>query len=205
MAQPPYSAAFAGSTLVSRLNTHTLHRAVGALLGGLAIVMAAHGLMAQAGAALSAGGPMLFALGAVSGIAIGLLGSMLGVAGGELLIPTLVLLYGLDIKSAGTVSLAVSLPMLIVTPLPFLGGAFYSVDMLPQPWRTVTLFNPVVYLISGFRWSFYGKADVDVTLSLGITIGPLARWIRDGDNELAEMVRNHMERINSLLVANRVD
>jgi ABC-2 type transport system permease protein len=63
------------------------------------------------------------------------------------------------------------IPMLIVTPLTFLGGAFYSIDMLPQPWRTVTLFNPVVYLISGFRWSFYGKADVNVALSLGITLG----------------------------------
>jgi ABC-2 type transport system permease protein len=63
------------------------------------------------------------------------------------------------------------IPMLVVTPLTFLGGAFYSVDMLPQPWRTVTLFNPVVYLISGFRWSFYGKADVDVSLSLAITLG----------------------------------
>ncbi|HEY1604234.1 MAG TPA: ABC transporter permease [Allosphingosinicella sp.] len=63
------------------------------------------------------------------------------------------------------------IPMLVVTPLTFLGGAFYSVDMLPQPWRTATLFNPVVYLISGFRWSFYGKADVDVTLSLAITLG----------------------------------
>jgi ABC-2 type transport system permease protein len=57
-------------------------------------------------------------------------------------------------------------PMLVVTPLTFLGGAFYSIDMLPQPWRTVTLFNPIVYLISGFRWSFYGKADVSVALSL---------------------------------------
>jgi ABC-2 type transport system permease protein len=63
------------------------------------------------------------------------------------------------------------IPMLVVTPLTFLGGAFYSVDMLPQPWRTLTLFNPVVYLISGFRWSFYGKADVDVALSLAITLG----------------------------------
>jgi ABC-2 type transport system permease protein len=63
------------------------------------------------------------------------------------------------------------IPMLIVTPLTFLGGAFYSVDMLPQPWRTLTLFNPVVYLISGFRWSFYGKADVGVGLSLAITLG----------------------------------
>jgi ABC-2 type transport system permease protein len=62
------------------------------------------------------------------------------------------------------------IPMLIVTPLTFLGGAFYSVDMLPRPWRTITLFNPVVYLISGFRWSFYGKADVDVALSLAITL-----------------------------------
>ena len=54
------------------------------------------------------------------------------------------------------------IPMLIVTPLTFLGGAFYSIDMLPPAWRTVTLFNPVVYLISGFRWSFYGKSDVSV-------------------------------------------
>ncbi|HLL31816.1 MAG TPA: ABC transporter permease [Allosphingosinicella sp.] len=60
-------------------------------------------------------------------------------------------------------------PMLIVTPLTFLGGAFYSVDMLPEPWRTATLFNPIVYLISGFRWSFYGIADVSVGVSLGMT------------------------------------
>ena len=52
-------------------------------------------------------------------------------------------------------------PALIVTPLTFLGGSFYSIDMLPPVWRTVTLFNPVVYLISGFRWSFYGQADVN--------------------------------------------
>ena len=51
-------------------------------------------------------------------------------------------------------------PLLIVTPLTFLGGSFYSIDMLPPFWQTVTLFNPVVYLISGFRWSFYGIADV---------------------------------------------
>lgn len=57
-------------------------------------------------------------------------------------------------------------PILIVTPLTFLGGSFYSIDMLPDPWRTLTLFNPVVYLINGFRWSFYGIADVDVRLSL---------------------------------------
>jgi ABC-2 type transport system permease protein len=63
------------------------------------------------------------------------------------------------------------IPMLIVTPLTFLGGAFYSIDMLPPTWRTVALFNPVVYLISGFRWSFYGAADVDVRVSLAITSG----------------------------------
>ena len=62
------------------------------------------------------------------------------------------------------------IPMLIVTPLTFLGGAFYSIDMLPPAWRTVTLFNPVVYLISGFRWSFYGKSDVGVDVSLAMTL-----------------------------------
>ena len=61
-------------------------------------------------------------------------------------------------------------PALIVTPLTFLGGAFYSVNALAEPWRTVTLFNPVVYLISGFRWSFFGTADVGVTISLGMTL-----------------------------------
>jgi ABC-2 type transport system permease protein len=60
-------------------------------------------------------------------------------------------------------------PMLVVTPLTFLGGAFYSIDMLPPGWRTVALFNPVVYLISGFRWSFYGTADVAVGVSLAMT------------------------------------
>jgi ABC-2 type transport system permease protein len=63
------------------------------------------------------------------------------------------------------------IPMLIVTPLTFLGGAFYSINMLPPAWRTVTLFNPVVYLISGFRWSFYGRADVGVEMSLAMTLG----------------------------------
>jgi ABC-2 type transport system permease protein len=63
------------------------------------------------------------------------------------------------------------IPMLVVTPLTFLGGAFYSIDMLPQAWRTFSLFNPIVYLISGFRWSFYGVADVNVALSLGMTVG----------------------------------
>ncbi|HEY0012223.1 MAG TPA: ABC transporter permease [Allosphingosinicella sp.] len=62
------------------------------------------------------------------------------------------------------------IPMLIVTPLTFLGGAFYSIEMLAEPWRSITLFNPVVYLISGFRWSFYGTADVGVALSLGMTL-----------------------------------
>ncbi|CAM5222582.1 Transport permease protein OS=Castellaniella defragrans OX=75697 GN=HNR28_002088 PE=3 SV=1 [Castellaniella defragrans] len=61
-------------------------------------------------------------------------------------------------------------PLLIVTPLTFLGGSFYSIDMLPPFWQKVTLFNPVVYLISGFRWSFYGLADVGVWLSLGMTM-----------------------------------
>ncbi|MBR0567601.1 ABC transporter permease [Azoarcus sp. L1K30] len=60
-------------------------------------------------------------------------------------------------------------PMLIVTPLTFLGGSFYSISMLPPFWQTVTLFNPVVYLVSGFRWSFYGIADVSPALSLGMT------------------------------------
>jgi ABC-2 type transport system permease protein len=66
------------------------------------------------------------------------------------------------------------IPMLIVTPLTFLGGSFYSVNMLPSGWRTITLLNPVVYLISGFRWSFYEIADVSVALSLGMTVGFLA-------------------------------
>src|SRR5215204_1265975 len=65
-------------------------------------------------------------------------------------------------------------PFLIVTPLIFLGGSFYSVDMLPPFWQTATLFNPVVYLISGFRWSFYGIADVSVGVSLAMTVCFLA-------------------------------
>jgi ABC-2 type transport system permease protein len=65
-------------------------------------------------------------------------------------------------------------PMLIVTPLTFLGGSFYSIDILPPFWQTVTLFNPVVYLISGFRWSFYGVADVSVAFSLAMTAAFLA-------------------------------
>ncbi|MBP7701527.1 MAG: ABC transporter permease [Phenylobacterium sp.] len=62
-------------------------------------------------------------------------------------------------------------PMMIVTPLAFLGGSFYSISMLPELWQKITLFNPVVYLISGFRWSFYGISDVDVGVSLAATFG----------------------------------
>jgi ABC-2 type transport system permease protein len=63
------------------------------------------------------------------------------------------------------------IPMIIVTPLTFLGGAFYSIDMLPPLWRTITLFNPVVYLISGFRWSFYESSDVSVGVSAAMILG----------------------------------
>jgi ABC-2 type transport system permease protein len=62
-------------------------------------------------------------------------------------------------------------PMLVITPLTFLGGAFYSIDMLPEAWRAFSLFNPIVYLISGFRWSFYGTADVPVLVSFAATLG----------------------------------
>jgi len=65
-------------------------------------------------------------------------------------------------------------PLLVVTPLTFLGGSFYSIHMLPPLWQKVTLFNPVVYLVSGFRWSFYGVADVGVGVSLGMTLAFLA-------------------------------
>ena len=68
-------------------------------------------------------------------------------------------------------------PLLIVTPLTFLGGSFYSIHMLPPFWQTVTLFNPVVYLVSGFRWSFYGIADVSVAVSLGMTVVFLALFL----------------------------
>jgi ABC-2 type transport system permease protein len=69
------------------------------------------------------------------------------------------------------------IPLLIVTPLTFLGGSFYSIDILPPFWKTVALFNPVVYLISGFRWSFYGLADVDVGVSLAMTLVFLGLFI----------------------------
>jgi len=62
------------------------------------------------------------------------------------------------------------IPLMIITPLTFLGGSFYSIDMLPPVWQTVTLFNPVVYLISGFRYSFFGVADVHIGISLGMTL-----------------------------------
>jgi ABC-2 type transport system permease protein len=66
------------------------------------------------------------------------------------------------------------IPLMVMTPLTFLGGAFYSIDMLPPVWQKITLFNPVLYLISGFRWSFYGVADVDVVVSLAAILGFLA-------------------------------
>lgn len=78
-------------------------------------------------------------------------------------------------------------PLLVVTPLTFLGGSFYSIGMLPPVWRTITLFNPVVYLISGFRWSFYGLADVSLGVSLGfisvfliLCLGVISWMIRTG-------------------------
>ena len=67
-----------------------------------------------------------------------------------------------------------AIPLLVITPLTFLGGSFYSIDMLPYPWHIVTLFNPVVYLVSGFRWSFTEIADVSIYLSFGMTLGFMA-------------------------------
>jgi ABC-2 type transport system permease protein len=61
-------------------------------------------------------------------------------------------------------------PLLIITPLTFLGGTFYSIGVLPPLWQTVSLFNPVLYLISGFRWSFYSTSDVNIGISLGATL-----------------------------------
>jgi ABC-2 type transport system permease protein len=66
-----------------------------------------------------------------------------------------------------------TIPLLIITPLTFLGGAFYSINMLPPFWQKVTLCNPVVYLISGMRWAFYDTADVEVAISIGMTLGIL--------------------------------
>ena len=67
-----------------------------------------------------------------------------------------------------------TVPLLIITPLTFLGGTFYSISVLPPIWQAISYFNPVVYLISGFRWSFYGIADINVAISLGITLSFLA-------------------------------
>ncbi len=66
------------------------------------------------------------------------------------------------------------IPLLVVMPMTFLGGAFYSVHMLPEPWRTITFFNPVVYLISGFRWTFFGTGDVSIGVSMAFVLGFLA-------------------------------
>ena len=65
-------------------------------------------------------------------------------------------------------------PLLIVTPLTFLGGSFYSIESLPSPWREVAYLNPVVYLVNGFRWSFLGRADVPPAVSFGMTLAVLA-------------------------------
>lgn len=66
------------------------------------------------------------------------------------------------------------IPMLILTPLTFLGGTFYSLDMLPEPWDKIALANPIAFLVSGLRWTFYGTADVSIAISLGLTLGFLA-------------------------------
>jgi ABC-2 type transport system permease protein len=71
---------------------------------------------------------------------------------------------------ASTIEKLQTIPLLVITPLTFLGGTFYSINVLPPVWQTVTLFNPVVYLVSGFRWSFYGIADVHVGISLAMTL-----------------------------------
>ena len=75
---------------------------------------------------------------------------------------------------ASTIEKLQTIPLLVITPLTFLGGTFYSISVLPPVWQTVTLFNPVVYLVSGFRWSFYGIADVHVGISLAMTLMFLA-------------------------------
>jgi ABC-2 type transport system permease protein len=86
------------------------------------------------------------------------------------------------VGAAATKSIGLGI-LILVTALTFLGGSFYSIDMLPPIWQKITLLNPVVYLISAFRWSFYGVADVNVTLSVGMTLLFLAvclvlvRWI----------------------------
>jgi ABC-2 type transport system permease protein len=62
-------------------------------------------------------------------------------------------------------------PLMVISPLTFLGGTFYSISMLPPLWRTVALFDPIVYLVSGFRWAFYGRADISIAISMGLTVG----------------------------------
>ena len=69
------------------------------------------------------------------------------------------------------------IPMMVITPLTFLGGTFYSINMLPPLWQKITLINPVVYLVSGFRWSFYGVSDVSIAISLGMTLAFLSLCI----------------------------
>ncbi len=66
------------------------------------------------------------------------------------------------------------IPQLFLVPLTFLGGTFYSIDMLPEPWGTIAMFNPIVYLVNGLRWTFYGSSDVNIWVSFGLTVGFLA-------------------------------
>ncbi len=95
----------------------------------------------------------------------------LGMIGMLILISATFSLFGfiLGVWADGFEKLQI-MPMMVVTPLTFLGGTFYSIDMLPPVWQTVALFNPVVYLVSAFRWTFYGIADVDVGLSVGMML-----------------------------------
>ena len=97
-----------------------------------------------------------------------------GVPYGAFIVPGLIMLslfgFIIGIWAQGFEQLQM-IPMLVVTPLTFLGGSFYSIDMLPPMWRTITLFNPVVYLISGFRWAFYGQGDVAIGISVAATLG----------------------------------
>ena len=95
----------------------------------------------------------------------------LGMIGMLILISATFSLFGfiLGVWADGFEKLQI-MPMMVVTPLTFLGGTFYSIEMLPPFWQTVALFNPVVYLVSAFRWTFYGIADVDVGLSVGMML-----------------------------------
>ena len=95
----------------------------------------------------------------------------LAMLGYLLLVATTFCLFGfaIGIWANGFEQLQI-IPLLAVTPLTFLGGAFYSIHVLPEPWKSITLFNPVVYLISGFRWTFFGTGDVSVGASMGVTL-----------------------------------